>query len=154
MEMQELKDRFKREKDCYEAMFKALKSESKPQTYQNLVSIRKIHEQQIEEMQTNFQNTRRKLDTSLGELRQKNNQQEFYLRDVKSRYEKLQMKYENKLKEEEFLKRDFEMKYNDLKNDKIVVIKKLSEELGRNFIFVLLIKIKNGNYFVNQTNFS
>jgi len=135
-------------------MFKALKSESKPQTYQNLESIRKIHEQQIEEMQANFQNTRRKLDTSLGELRQKNNQQEFDLRDVKSRYEKLQMKYEHKLKEEEFQKRDFEIKYNDLKNDKIVVIKKLSEELGRNFIFVSLIKIKNGNYFVNQTDFS
>ena len=135
-------------------MFKALKSESKPQTYQNLESIRKIHEQQIEEMQTNFQNTRRKLDKSLGELRQKNNQQEFDLRDVKSRYEKLQMKYEHKLKEEEFQKRDFEIKYNDYKNDKIVVIKKLSEELGRNFILVSLIKIKNGNYFVNQTDFS
>lgn len=119
-------------------MFEALKPGSRAQTYENLDYIRKVHEQQVEEMQATFMVTRRKLNTNLEELRQQNNQQEFELRDVRSKYENLQMKFDYKVKEEEFFKKEFEIKFKDLETDKNGEISRLSEELGMNYFILRL----------------
>jgi len=62
MEIAELVDRLQREKDCYNAMFTALKSEAKPSQYSNLEAIKQIHEQQVGDMQNDYRSARRKLD--------------------------------------------------------------------------------------------
>lgn len=68
---------------------------------------------------------------TLGELREKNNQLELDLRDVKNHFEKLQMKYDYKLKEHEFEKRDWEIKYKEMETDKNDFISDLSDRLGK-----------------------
>ena len=135
MEIAELVDRLQREKDCYNAMFTALKSEAKPSQYSNLEAIKQIHEQQVEDMQNDYRSARRKLDWNLGELRQQNNQLEFDLRDVKSRYEKLQLKYEHKVKEEHFTQKEFETKYKELETDKNEMKQFFEELLGMLYSF-------------------
>ncbi len=112
-------------------MFEALRSESKPKSHKNLEAIKMIYEQQAETMQNNFNATRRKLDTTLGELREKNNNLEFELRDVKNHFEKLQLKYQYKLKEEEYNRRDWDIKYREMETEKTERIQILRDEIGK-----------------------
>jgi len=60
---------------------------------------------------------------------------EFDLRDVKSRYEKLQLKYEHKVKEEHFTQKEFETKYKELETDKNEMKQFFEELLGMLYSF-------------------
>lgn len=116
-------------------MFAALKDDTQPKTYKNLEAIKKMHEQQVEEMQNNFRNNRLKLENTLADLRFHNNQLEFDLRDVKSQFEKVKLMYEHKVQEEEYIRRDFEFKYKELESDRNNIVKLLEEELGNVITF-------------------
>ncbi|CAI2380246.1 unnamed protein product [Moneuplotes crassus] len=134
-EISELKARSQKEKECNEAMLEALRSESKPKTYKSLTAIKKIHEQQVETMQNNFVKSSQKTKIALTELREKNAQQELEIRDVKNHFEKLQLKYEYKLKEEEYVRREADVKYKELeiaKNDVILSMKQELENTSKN----------------------
>lgn len=130
-EIEELKDRMRRDKKCYETMFAALKKDSEPKSYKHLEAIKKIHEQQVEDIQSEHRAFRAKFEAKVTDLKEKANKLEFDLKDATSQLEKLRMKYDHKLKEEEYFKWEFELKYKELEKEKQDVVRQLEKELGK-----------------------
>lgn len=130
-EIEELKDRMSRDKKCYETMFAALKKDSEPRSYKHLEIIKKIHEQQVEDIQAEHRALRGKLESKVTDLKEKVNSLEFDLKDAHAQLEKFRMMYDHKLNEEEYLKCEFELKYKELEREKQDIFGQLERELGK-----------------------
>lgn len=135
-------------------MFEALRTESNPLHYSQLEALKKIHEKQIAEIQRDYREYRKVMETKITDLRSKNHALEIDLKDVINQLEKLKMRHEHSLKEQDYQRREFELKLKEMETEKDNIVRVLEEELGKLHAHYLLLShfTCNSLHILNRNN--
>ena len=103
-EINEMKEKSIRDKQCYETMFQALKSGLQSEQFQSLDVIKQFHEKQVLEIQNEHKKHKTELEARLVNVNENRNKLELELSETLNQLEKYKLKHSHVVKEKDYHK--------------------------------------------------